>query len=448
MLEAVAAARAALRAGGEDGDGIASATADLLTALADHRLGGWGERWGTAADRFDRAARTPGGHPPEPGPVAGQLRLLARSLLTARGRAGRGRGRWGGVGGGAGRAGGRDRRLAGRPRPRPPGRRGPPQRYGRDRARPRAPARGTVGAGAGGGWEERPGTGHATAAGRVGAIRPPAEQRAHHDPIDWDPSGSVVCVKPGAVVWFGTGRSAHAVGGSVVTDRQEQAVLAVVRLIGDQDVEVTAQHASSTSAAVTVRIGRALLYLNDQATAAHFHKVWFDAAAHARTLPPVGHPAHRGLVRALRGMPEPGVVANASARPACSVAMVGGDPPDAKPFLRVQLGRVAFEIRDFAAYRSCLGAFRQAHHMARDVFLPAGSARVYNGALTAARDAFYPHTPDAPDPPANRPGTARGRRVAQTTDRSAPITPAAPRHSPAGASRQSPSRSSVRGQTA
>jgi len=69
------------------------------------------------------------------------------------------------------------------------------------------------------------------------------------------------------------------VDGSVVTDRQEQAVLAVVRLIGDQEVEVTAQHASSTSAAVTVRIGRALLYLNDQATAGHFHKVWFDAAA-------------------------------------------------------------------------------------------------------------------------------------------------------------------------
>ena len=53
-------------------------------------LGGWGERWGTAADRFDRAARAPGGHPPELGPVAGELRVLARSLLTARGRAGRG----------------------------------------------------------------------------------------------------------------------------------------------------------------------------------------------------------------------------------------------------------------------------------------------------------------------------------------------------------------------
>ena len=89
VLEAVVAARAALRAGSEDGDGIAAATADLLTALADPAPGGWGERWGTAADRFDRAARAPGGHVPEPGPVAGELRVLARRLLTARGRAGR-----------------------------------------------------------------------------------------------------------------------------------------------------------------------------------------------------------------------------------------------------------------------------------------------------------------------------------------------------------------------
>jgi hypothetical protein len=86
--------------------------------------------------------------------------------------------------------------------------------------------------------------------------------------------------------------------------------------------------------------------------------------------------------------------------------------------------------------------------MARDVFLPAGSARIYNGALTAARDAFYPHTPDVADPAANRPGTARGRRAEQVTHRSAPIVPAVPRQAPAGAARQSSARSSVRGQTA
>jgi hypothetical protein len=86
--------------------------------------------------------------------------------------------------------------------------------------------------------------------------------------------------------------------------------------------------------------------------------------------------------------------------------------------------------------------------MARDVFLPPGSARVYNSALTAARDAFYPHTPETPDPPAVQPGMGRGRRVVQVTERSAPVTSAAPPHRPAGASRQTPPKTPVRGQTA
>lgn len=96
ILETVGAARAALRTGSEDGDGIGAATADLLTALATDRATGrrgtegWGARWGTAADRFDRAARTPAGREPELGPAAGELRVLARALLTVRGRAGRG----------------------------------------------------------------------------------------------------------------------------------------------------------------------------------------------------------------------------------------------------------------------------------------------------------------------------------------------------------------------
>jgi hypothetical protein len=50
VLEAVAAARAALRTGSEHGDGIGAATADLLIALADPTGAGWGERLGTAAD--------------------------------------------------------------------------------------------------------------------------------------------------------------------------------------------------------------------------------------------------------------------------------------------------------------------------------------------------------------------------------------------------------------
>ena len=96
VLKAVAAARAALHTASENGDGISAATADLLIALAAGRAAqgqgdeGWGERWGAAADRFDRAARVPGGQQLELGPVAGELRVLARRLLTARGRAERG----------------------------------------------------------------------------------------------------------------------------------------------------------------------------------------------------------------------------------------------------------------------------------------------------------------------------------------------------------------------
>ena len=98
------------------------------------------------------------------------------------------------------------------------------------------PAR-TAGPGADAGWGERPGTGHATAAWRVGAVPPPAEQRAHHDPTDRDPpTFAELGGAAGRGAGLAAGLSAHVVGGSVVTDRQEQAVLAVVRLVGDQEV--------------------------------------------------------------------------------------------------------------------------------------------------------------------------------------------------------------------
>ena len=362
--------------------------------------------------------------------MAGELRVLARSLLTARGRAGRGA-----VGGVAlavalaalvaeiaawQAARGRDHQAAAARRTATDAtelvlEHPPAARPGRARL-------------AGGGN----GRARGTPRPRGGSGR--SRRRQNSEPTMTPPTGTpphrIVTAPSPAPPGSGTGLAAHAVGGSVVTDRQEQAVLAVVRLIGDQDVQVTAQHASSTSAAVTVRIGRALLYLNDQATAGHFHKVWFDAAAHARTLPPVGHPAHRGLVRALRGMPEPGIVANAAARPACSVAMVGGDPPDGKPFLRIQLGRVAFEIRDFAAYRSCLGAFRQAHHMARDVFLPCRQRTgLQRRAHRRPRRLLPPH-PRRPGPCSEPAGHDTGRRVAQVTERSAPITAGRPAAGP------------------
>ena len=217
MLEAVAAARAALRAGSEDGDGIGAATADLLTALAAGRGSwqGWGERWGTAADRFDRAARAPGGHPPELGPVAGELRVLARSLLTARGRAGRGA-----VGGVAlavalaalvaeiaawQAARGRDHQAAAARR----------TADGRHRARPRPPARRTAGPGA------APGGGNGRARGtprpRGGSGR--SRRRQNSEPTMTPPTGTSRIADPGGAVGRGARRSAPASQPTLWADR-------------------------------------------------------------------------------------------------------------------------------------------------------------------------------------------------------------------------------------
>ena len=132
--------------------------------------------------------------------MAGELRVLARSLLTARGRAGRDA-----VGGVAlavalaalvaeiaawQAARGRDHQAAAARRTATDAtelvlEHPPAARPGRARA---------------GGWGERPGTGQATAAWRVGAVPPPAEQRAHHDPTDRDPSASDLRAQAGAAV--------------------------------------------------------------------------------------------------------------------------------------------------------------------------------------------------------------------------------------------------------
>lgn len=76
--------------------------------------------------------------------------------------------------------------------------------------------------------------------------------------------------------------------------------------------------------------------------------------------------------------------------------MIGEDTQGQRPYLRVQLGRVAFEVRDRGALYSCTGAFREAYHLARHVFVPPGSQRVLRGAVDIASDAFFP-TPDKTD---------------------------------------------------
>ncbi|MHA6783190.1 relaxase/mobilization nuclease domain-containing protein [Pseudonocardia saturnea] len=69
--------------GGEDADGIAHATRDVLTAM-----GGWSDELGAAAEVFDRAARPPRGAAAASGPSGAGLRRVARQLVRRRGMLG------------------------------------------------------------------------------------------------------------------------------------------------------------------------------------------------------------------------------------------------------------------------------------------------------------------------------------------------------------------------
>jgi len=61
------------------------------------------------------------------------------------------------------------------------------------------------------------------------------------------------------------------------------------------------------------------------------------------------------------------------------------------PFLRIQFGRLVFEVRDVRAYSACLQTFRRAHDLARAAFgTSPGLFTVRAGALGAANDAFTP----------------------------------------------------------
>jgi hypothetical protein len=206
-----------------------------------------------------------------------------------------------------------------------------------------------------------------------------------------------------------------------VKRHRDHAVLATVRLVGHQDGAVTVQHPGTDEAAIATRIGTALIYIHQEMTAEHFLNVWSDSRATAAALPAL---AERQLVRSVNGMPEPGVVANAVGRPPCSVVLIAEDGKGCGPFLRVQLARVVFEVRDQVSFTHCLALFSEARALARDVFLAPGSERIIRGAVEIARDAFY--VPNRADGRGAR-GEPRRANDGPRTAR-APLTPAPPLH--------------------
>jgi hypothetical protein len=197
----------------------------------------------------------------------------------------------------------------------------------------------------------------------------------------------------------------------VSRDRQAVVVVAVLRLVGPQDANAGVEFPGTPQAVVTARIGSSLLYLHEEQTAAHLRRVWEDAWLEAKLLPQLASPK---WVAPVTGMREPGVVVHAHGRPAAAEMLVrtGEELP---PYLRIQFGRVVFEVHDVRAYDACLQTFRRAHDLARAAFgTSPGMFTVRAGALGAASDAFTP--------PAAR-SAPRRTRNGGVTPRSAPAAP-------------------------
>ncbi len=144
--------------------------------------------------------------------------------------------------------------------------------------------------------------------------------------------------------------------------RFRQTVFVGVSLVGTQDTAVVAHRPGTDGAAVSVRVGAALLYLQDSGTARTFHDAWRAAARHARDLPIQGNPSK---MLPTAGRAEPAVMMESSDSPA---AWARWDPQ--KRRLRVTLGRLVFEVGDHEALRSTLDAFRHADKLAATTFRP------------------------------------------------------------------------------
>lgn len=174
-------------------------------------------------------------------------------------------------------------------------------------------------------------------------------------------------------------------------ERPTQAVIAVIRMSGTQDVQVDASHPNTDNAAVVVRVGKSLLYLHELRTAEHLAEPWAQAAKMMKTLPMY---SARDAVKPIAGMPDPAVITHASGKPTCQVNSI--NDRGGQPFLRVQLGRIIYEVRDQHALVSCVETFRRARKMARLVFRPERANSRTSDAARAATDALQPPAQPAP----------------------------------------------------
>lgn len=122
-----------------------------------------------------------------------------------------------------------------------------------------------------------------------------------------------------------------------MAEREQQTLGVVLTLSGIQDCAVMAHHPDTENAVVSIRIGRALIYLHDPRAAATFAQAWrrhlYDAAKLPRE-----HVRHRPVAPA--GCIGAAVVLDARGTPPAIGRLV--QPPGRASYLWIQLGRAVF----------------------------------------------------------------------------------------------------------
>lgn len=120
-----------------------------------------------------------------------------------------------------------------------------------------------------------------------------------------------------------------------------QAIMAIVSLVGVQDTAVAAHRPGTDGAAVSVRIGKTLVYIGDQETAVQFRRVWETGLGQARTIPVHADPTR---IMPIAGVAEPSLMLEAAGSPPAAVRLER--PAGRSSSLRVNLGRIAFDVRE------------------------------------------------------------------------------------------------------
>ena len=203
--------------------------------------------------------------------------------------------------------------------------------------------------------------------------------------------------------------------------RNRQSVSVIVALVGRQDTTATVHRPNTDGAAVSVRVGAALLYMHDSETVAKFARTWNDIGPSSLFLP---RETDLSKVAPIAGASEPAVMFEARD---CPPAVARLERPVGRPsYLRVTLGRVLFDVRDRGAFHSTALAFRRAEELAAASFYRPWTLTPREQAeLAAAR--IFPASAGTPRPthgPGSHIGTARP---------SPPVHAARPTHSAGGA---------------